>query len=582
MEKALSSLKKYKIPCILGPIFKMVEVIFELITPFIMRFIINVGINEAIYDKNYFNIIFYSILLLLLAVLGFSSTIVCQYFASITTWGVGEDIRNRLYKKVSSFSSNELNKFGSNYLITTISNDVIKLQNGVSMAIRLALRAPCLVIGALICSFIIKWQIGLIYLGLIPLICIIYFIVFKFSSKQILKMQEKNDKITEICKDSFNGMRFIKGFNKEENVINEFEKATDEYYKESKRNSILNSIINPFTFFIVNIAVILIVYISTNYIFVDNNLSFITSGDLVALISYLNQILLALIVVCNLIVIFTKAYASNKRINKVLSVEPTIKNGNIFNDYQDLNYDYIFKLENVSFSFSEDKHNVLQDINLEIKKGEKIGIIGLTGSGKSTLLKLLNRLIDAKNGKVFFKDKNIKEYDLNYLKDNVSIVNQKSILFKGNLHSNLTLENPSIDENKIINALKVAQAYDFVRNYSDFLKHNVEENGSNFSGGQKQRLSIARSLLKEPEVLILDDSTSALDAITEKKLLKELFNLKDLTLIIVSQKISALINLDRIYVLDHGKIVDVGKHDDLLVNSKIYRDIYNSQFGRNE
>ena len=577
MEKALSSLKKYKVQCILGPLFKIIEVVFELITPFIMRYIINDVIDEVIASGNYIDVILPVLIIILFAVVGFASASICQYFASIATWGVGEDVRNRLFNKIFSFDNNQIGKLGKSNLMTVVNNDVMKLQDGVSMAIRLALRAPTLVIGALIASFILSWQIALIYVCLIPLMCIVYFVVLRLSSRSVLKVQEKTDKITQISEDALTGIRIIKGSNKENKMIDSFEKATEEYFEESKIHIFLNAIINPFTFLIINLSIMLIVYFSTNFIFSDNNLTFISTGDLVALISYLNQILLALVVVCNLIVIFTKANASNKRINNILN---TKGKKNIDGEYVNKDIkegDVLFNFKDVSFRYGDSNVDTIHDINLKVYKGQSVGIIGLTGSGKSTLIKLFYRMLDSTKGELEYKGKAIDLYNLKELREEIGLVPQKNVLFKGTIMTNLQVGKKDLTKEEAIEALKFSDAYEFVNNYENFLDHEVEEGGKNFSGGQKQRLCIARAICKKPEVLIFDDSTSALDTITGKDIKNHIHEMKGITSVIISQKVSSVLDVDVIYVLENGTIIDSGTSEELLKRCATYKELYETQ-----
>ena len=577
MEKVSSSFKGYKKEFILGPIFKMLEVVFELLTPFLMRYIINVGVDFAIDNGNYTKIIYPSLIIVGFCILGFCSTIVCQYYASIASWGSAQDIRNRLFKKVQSLSLLDVERVGVNNLVTVETNDVNKFQTGIAMAIRLALRAPCIVIGSLICSFILNWKIALIYLAIIPLIMIVYFIVLRISSKQFIKVQKKTDDIVQKVGDSLNGVRVIKAFNKEEKTINEYKKETKTYFDESKKNALLNSIINPFTFLVINVAIVLVVYFSANSIFPSSSNFFIDSGDLVALISYLNQILLAMVVVCNLVVIFTKALASSKRISDVLNIKGTSKNDPKYQKIEIKNGDNLFKFKDVSFTYEPNKAYIISDLNFLINKGQTVGIIGGTGEGKTTLIKLMERFFDASKGTIQYKGVNIEDYDRRSLRDEIGLVSQKSVLFKGTIASNLQIGKQDATEEEMIKALKDACAYDFVSKYDDFLSHEVEEDGKNFSGGQKQRLSIARTLIKNPETLILDDSTSALDYLTEKKLRKNIHDRKNLTSIIITQRIASIKNCDNIFVMYHGKIIDGGTHNELINRCQVYKEIWASQ-----
>lgn len=574
MKNAYYYLKHYKKELILGPAFKMLEVIFELLIPFLMSYIIDNGINKAINDGNYSSIYIPGIIILLLGVLGFSSTLVCQYFASIASQGYGTELRNAIYKKVTGLSLREVELIGKGNLVTLITNDVNRMQVSVAMMIRLVLRAPMLVIGSLICAFIIDYKIAFIFLGVVILISLILFFVIKRSSKLILSTQKCVDDLVTITNDSLSGIRVVKAFNNEDYEINKYKKETNAYYKEMKKVSFLNALTNPLTFLIINVAIVLVVYFVGNSAIEGTGLS---SGDLTSLISYLNQILLALIVVSNLVVIFTKAFASKKRIEKLLNLEPSIKNNSLYKDLKVNNGDILFSFKNASFKYEAEDNLVVSNLTFDIKKGETIGIIGGTGSGKTTIIKLLERFFDVTSGEIQYKGVNIKDYDLNALHNEISLVNQKAILFKGTIESNLKMANKEATNDEMIEALKDACAYEFVSSYEDGLNHKVEEGGKNFSGGQRQRLSIARSILKNSETLILDDSTSALDYLTEKNLRFNLSNKTELTKIIIAQRVSSLINADKIIVMYHGRIDGIGTHEELLVKSNIYKEIYESQ-----
>ena len=567
-------LKYYKKEMILGPAFKILEVIFELITPFLMAYIIDTGINRATEFNDYSAIYIPGIIILALSVLGLSSTLVCQYFASIASQGYGTKLRNALYEKIMGLSLREIELVGKGNLVTLITNDVNRVQLSVAMMVRLVLRAPALIIGSLICAFIIDYKFAFIFLGVVIIISLILFFVIKYSSKRVLTTQKAVDELVTISNDSLSGIRVVKAFNNEEYEINKFKYKTSAYYKEMKKVNLLNAITNPVTFLIINIAIVLIVYFSGVSALNGTDLS---SGNLTSLISYLNQILLALIVVSNLVVIFTKAFASKKRIENILSMEPSIKNDPKYRDLKINNGEPIFVFKNASFKYETGDNLVVSNLNFEILKGETVGIIGGTGSGKTTIIKLLERFFDVTSGHILYKGVDIKDYDLTSLHDEISLVNQRAVLFKGTIKSNLMMANKNATNEDINNALKDACAFEFVSNYKDGLDHEVEEGGKNFSGGQRQRLSIARSILKNSEVLILDDSTSALDYLTEKTLRNNLKSKENLTKIIIAQRISSLQNADKIIVMYHGNIEAIGKHDDLLKTSKVYKEIYESQ-----
>ena len=573
MKKTLYSLRNYKKELIFGPLFKVIEVIFELLIPFLMKYMIDVGIESANNGEGLNKIIMPGVIILCFVIVGFCSTLVCQHLASIASQGFGTDLRNRIYQKVCRLSLDDIEKFNKGNLVNLITNDSNRIQLGVALLIRLVIRAPVLVIGSLICSFIINVEIGFIFLAIVPLVSIILGLILYFSGKQYLKVQSKVDKMTGYSNDSLKGSRVIRALNKQDIVIQNYKEYNFEYFKESKTANIIAAFINPLTFLIVNIAIILVIYFGGDFVLNSK----LDDGDLVALISYLNQILMALIVVSNLVINFTRALSSKKRVDALLTYNPTIKNNPIVENYKVNKGDELIRFKDVSFKYLDGENNVIEKINLTINKGEFVGIIGGTGSGKTTLIKLIERFVDTSEGELFFKGQNIKDYDLKTLRDNISLVNQKSVLFNGTIKSNLLMGKKDATDEEITKALIDSEAYSFVKEYNDYINHEVLEGGKNFSGGQKQRLSLARSLLKDSELLILDDSTSALDYLTDKKVRENILKRKDITLIIVSQRATSLINADKIIVVDNGKIDSIGKHEELLNKSKIYKEVYDSQ-----
>ena len=576
MINAYSYIRYFKKEFILGPTFKMLEVAFELIMPFLMSYVIDVGIEAAQNYGNYNQIIIPGLLIFLLAVLGLCSTLVCQHYASIASQGYGTKLRDALYSKIMNMSLRNVELIGKGNLNTVLSNDVNRLQVSVAMMIRLVLRAPTIVIGSLICAFIIDWHSALIFLGVVILISLILFFILKVSSKKVITTQKKVDKIVTLTNDSLNGIRVIKAFNNEKHEVNKFKEKTQDYYKEMKTVSFINALTNPLTFLIINVAIVLVVYFSSNEIISKSGL---TTGELTSLIQYLNQCFVALIAVSNLVIIFTRAFASKKRVEELLNLNEDLENNGTFADLFIENGQNLFEFKDVSFKYNEGENNVVKGLNFTIKKGERVGIIGGTGSGKTTLIKLIERFFDRSEGEILYKGHDIKDYNLNSLHHEISLVNQKAVLFKGTIKSNLLIGKKDASESKMIKALKDACAYDFVKKYDDFLDHQVEENGRNFSGGQKQRLSIARALIKNSETLILDDSTSALDYLTEKELKQHIFENKNLTIIIIAQRVSSLLNCDKIIVMYHGQVESIGTHEELLKTSKVYKEIYSSQYG---
>lgn len=573
MEKTWDSIKKYKKEFILGPIFKIVEVVFELMIPFLMKYMINTGIPSFQNNEGVGKILYPGLIIIAFCIFGFLSTLVCQYIASVASQGFGTDLRNRIFLKVNSLSLKDIDNFGRGNLINLITNDTTRVQTGIAMLIRLAIRAPVLVIGSLVCSFIIDYRVGLMFLILIPIISLILAIILTKNSKNYLRVQQRLDDISNYSNDSLKGSRVIRAFNKENTIINQYKNKTEKYFNETKKANLVAALINPLTFLVVNVGIMLVIYFGGN-LTINNEL---TNGDLVALISYLNQILMALIVVSNLVIIFTKAFSSQKRIDQLLQSETSIVNYSKYKDIS-LNYgDEFINFENVSFKYEDDGNEVISNINFKINKGEKIGIIGGTGSGKTTLIKLIERFYDVTSGELLYKGHDIKDYDLDKLHQEISLVNQRSVLFNGTIKSNILIGKKDATDEEIINALKNSEAYKFVKEYSDFIDHEVYENGKNFSGGQKQRLSLARALIKDSELLILDDSTSALDYLTDKNVRENINKMKYLTVIFISQRTSSIQHCDKIIVVDNGKIDAIGTHEELLNTSLIYKEIYDSQ-----
>ena len=574
MEKALQSTKKYIPYFIIGPLFKVIEVIFELLTPFLMKYIVDEGFNAGTLDNDYTKIIYPGLIMIAFAVFGFCSTLVCQKLASIASQGTGTELRNKIYRKIINFSNSDIEHFGKGNLVNLLTNDVNRIQSVVAMIIRLVIRAPILVIGSVVCAFLIDIYAGIIFVSIVPLVMFIYFLILKISGKQYKKVQKQNDKIVEKTNDDISGIKAIKSFNNEEKEINEYEQLTYSYYFESKKAILTNELINPLTIFIVNVAIMAVIYLAT-YTFKSPFIVDLRKGDVVALISYLNSILLALIALCNLILVFVKGFSSNARINEFLNYKEVIDNkGKCIKDSVELKENLV-KFNDVSLSFNNE-NNVLNHIDFEINKGETIGLIGGTGSGKTLLINVLERFYDFNEGEIFYKGINIKDYDISSLRNDIGLVSQKPHFLKGTIKSNMLIGKSDATDEEIIEALKMSKAYEFVSKYDDLLNHEVLENGKNFSGGQKQRLAIARGILRAKELLILDDSTSALDYLTDKEVRKNLKR-KKITTLIISQRCSSIMDADRIYIIEHGEIVGVGTHKKLLKNNEVYKEIYASQ-----
>lgn len=577
MEKALTDLKKYKKELIIAPSFKIIEVIIELIMPFIVSTIIDKGLirdsNGNVSGGNTSFIIYMSLLMLGLSILAFSSTMVCQYTASKTNTAYADDLRNDIFTHYSELSKKEIESFGKDRIVTLLTSDINNVSHAIGMLMRMLIRAPILVIGSVICAFIINIYAGLIFLGTLGLASILIFVTMRLSAKGYTRIQQNIDKMNVTANDNVSGSRIIRAFNKEEYEINKFKGISKEYKTNNIKISFIESLNNPLTFFFVDLGIILILYLG-NISFKNNVL---TDGQIISLISFLNQALLALVLVSHLVVIFVKAFTSGKRVNEFFKLESSVVNNPKYEDLHVNKGESIIKYDHVYMSFKDNDFYSIKDISFNINKGETIGIIGGTGSGKSVIIKLLERFYNPSKGTIYYKGKDIKDVDLDELHSEISLVSQKYALLKGTIRSNMLLGNRKVSESEIKEALKLARA-DFVNNYEDGIDHEVSEGGNNFSGGQKQRLNIARALLKEKEILILDDSMSSLDYLTDKQIRNNIKNnFMDLTTIIISQRASSLLNADKIIVVDHGEIVDIGTHPELLQRCNIYKEIYETQ-----
>ncbi len=562
-------LKYYKKEVILGPMFKLIEAIFELIVPLIMASIIDKGVKnlDSVYVWKMGGI------LVLAAAIGLCSTLVCQYFACQASQGVGTRLRNDLYEHINSLSFKEIDEFKISSLMTRMTNDINQVQTSVAMLIRLVVRAPFIVIGATLMSFFISKSLSIIFLTTGLLIFGLIFLIMMINIPKNKKVQGDLDNLTTITKENLSGARVVRAFSKEIYEENRFDSSSNDLKRDSIRVGRISALLNPIISIIVNGAIVLILYFGSFRV----NSGVISQGNMTALANYMNQILVAIVVVANLVVIFTKASASASRINEVFAASSSIKNGSLTSGYamEKIVFD------NVSFAYNEDANNALENASFKILEGQTIGIIGSTGCGKSTIIRLLDRFYDPNKGNIYFNGNNLKDYDLTYLHSRIIPVLQKSSLIFGTIRDNICFGEKFSDD-EIIEALKNAQAYDFVMRQPDGLDTIVLEGGKNFSGGEKQRLSIARALVRKPEVLILDDSSSALDYKTDFELRKAIRGLnKTLTIIIISARVTSIKNSDAIIAIDDAKIVGIGKHEELLKTSSVYKDIYVSQEGGN-
>ena len=575
MSESLKSLKSYKKQLILGPIFKLTEAVFELIVPLLMAYIIDYGIsldsNNNVIGGDMGVILKTGSMIVALGILGLLCSIICQYFASRAGQGFGTELRNKMLKHIFKLPMSEQDKLGSAKLENIMINDINQLQTAVNMFIRLVVRAPFLVVGGIVCAFLINVKVALIFVASLPFFILVLVFVLKASSKRHVKIQASLDVINKSVNEGVTGQRVVRVFNAQDMMINDYKKINDQLYKDNNNVSKITSLLSPLTFIIVNVATVFIVYFAAKFV----DFGELTQGDVFTLVNYMNQILLALIVVSNLVVIFTKAFASLKRTDSLFALKEEESK-----DYVELDFDKtkpLLSLNKVSFKFDNSLNYILQNITFELNKGESLGIIGGTGSGKSTLCNLISGFFDPSKGNISLYGKDIttlKKEDINNL---VSMASQKAYLFTGTVKDNFLMAKNDATDKEIIDCLKLAKAYSFVNKYEDGIDHYLEESGRNLSGGQKQRLSLARTLLKNSDLIILDDVTSALDAITTKQVLLNLDKLNDKAKIIVSQKISAIKNCDKILVIENGKNCGYGTHEELLNSNKAYREIYESQ-----
>lgn len=573
MFKLLPYLKNYKKEVIIGPIFKLLEAIFELMVPLVMAKIIDIGVKNS--DYNY--VIKAGIALLVLGFLGLFCALVCQYSAAKASQGFGTDLRNDLFSHINSLSHSEIDMIGTSSLITRLTNDVNQLQLAVAMFIRLAFRAPFIIIGSAVMAMTLDLKLSIVFLFAIPLISLTLFWVMSKSIPFYSNIQKKLDKISLITEENLEGARVIRAFSKEENEKKRFFDASDDYTIASINVSKISALLNPLTSIIMNFAIVAILWYGGYRV----NIGALTQGQIIAFVNYMTQISLTLVVFANLVVIFTKAFASGERVEEILEINSSItdKNTKISPVSNALKVEF----KNVSFSYKGSNKNSLSNANIKVNTGETIGIIGGTGSGKSTLINLIPRFYEATEGEVLIDGVNVKDYNLNSLRDKIGIVPQKAALFSGTLRENMTLGNKNASDEEIKKAFDIAQASEFVNSLSQGLDTVILQGGKNLSGGQKQRLTIARALVKNPEILILDDSASALDFATDAKLRKAIKEeTKNMTVFIISQRATSIKNADKIIVLDNGNIVGIGSHSELLKNCTVYKEICLSQLSSEE
>ena len=583
MKKLLVYLKDYKKESVLGPLFKLLEATFELIVPLVMAAIIDTGVATG--DKSY--IMKMCMVLVLLAVIGLTCSVTAQYFAAKAAVGFATKLRHALFAHIESLSFTEMDTVRTATLITRMTSDVNQVQNGVNLVLRLFLRSPFIVFGAMVMAFTIDVKAALVFVVTIPLLSIIVFGIMLISIPLYKKVQSALDKVLGITRENLTGSRVIRAFNKEDDEKVHFNENNDLLTRAQIYVGKISALMNPLTYVIINGAIVVLVW--TGAVRVDNG--YITQGEVVALINYMSQILVELVKLANLIININKSIACGNRIQSIFEMQPSITDGSgqkvdkVQTDTADRSEEaeYAVEFSHVGLTYAGAGDESLTDIDFKVKKGETIGIIGGTGSGKSSVVNLIPRFYDVTSGFIKVDGKDVKDYPLEELRGKIGTVLQKAVLFHGTIRENLKWGNPDATEEDLNRAITVAQAKEFVDNKEGGLDFEIEQGGKNLSGGQRQRLTIARAVVKKPEILILDDSASALDFATDAALRKAIREMEgETTVFIVSQRAASIQHADRIVVLDDGKIVGLGTSEELLESCEVYQEIYNSQFKKQE
>ena len=577
MFKLVGFLKPFRKECIAGPFFKLLEAILELLLPTVVALIVNNGIGRG--DKTY--VLQMGALMIGMAILGYGCSLVCQHYAARASQGFGTDLRNALFKHISSLSYTELDRFGTPSLINRLTSDVNQLQLAVAMLIRLVIRAPCICIGAIILAMILDLKLSLILLVAAPIIGVILYFIISRTAPLYRRYQGKLDRMGSVLSENLTGVRVIRAFAKGRAEQKRFKETSEDLTGTAIHVGRIAALLNPATSLVVNGAIILILWAGGLHI----DSGSLSQGEIIAFINYVTQILLALIVVSNLVIIFTKAASSGARVSEVLATEPSIANGKIGSAaaVSGSNAMPAIAFKSVFFGYSATGELALDDISLSIAKGETIGIIGGTGSGKSTLVNLIPRFYDTVKGSIRVNGIDVKDYRLEELRRLIGVVPQKAMLFTGTVAENIRWGNPGATSEEVAEAAQTAQAAEFIAKLPEGYDTVLVRGGLNLSGGQKQRLTIARALASKPEILILDDSASALDYATDAALRKGLRETAgDKTLLIVSQRVSSVRHADRILVLDDGKIAGLGTHEELLETCQVYQEVCQSQLSGEE
>lgn len=570
MKMIMRFLKDYKKECVLAPLFKMLEAIFELFVPLVVSSVIDKGIVNA--DKGY--IMQMCFMLILLAIIGLVCAITAQYFSAKAAVGAATGMRHSLFAHIQTFSFTEMDTLGTSTLVTRMTSDINQVQNGINMVLRLFLRSPFIVFGAMIMAFTIDVKAALVFVAAIPVLALIVFGIMLATRPMYKNVQSGLDKILGITRENLTGVRVIRAFNKEQDEVKRFKNDNESLNRLQKFVGKISGLMNPLTYVVVNVSIIALIWIGG----VRVNAGALTQGQVVALYNYMSQILVELIKLANLIITITKALACAGRIESVFDVTSGMADGSVKEAVAKEEQPGV-EFKNVSLTYSGSGASSVEGINFKAMKGQTIGVIGGTGSGKSSLVNLIPRLYDATQGEVLVDGVNVKDYDIEALRNKVGIVMQKAVLFKGTIRENMWMGKKGATDEQIDEALEISQSKEFVDSKQGRLDYVIEQGGKNLSGGQRQRLTIARAIVRKPDVLILDDSASALDFATDAALRKAIREMNNSpTVFIVSQRAASLMYADLIIVLDDGQVAGMGTHDELLANCEVYKEIYESQF----
>lgn len=570
MKSLLRYLGSYKKESILAPLFKLLEALFELFVPLVMARIIDIGIKNS--DIGY--ILKMGGLLILLGIIGLVCSLTAQYFAAKAAVGFGTALRHDLFQHIQSLSYSEVDTVGTSTLITRMTSDINQVQAGVNLFLRLFMRSPFIVFGAMIMAFTIDWKVAMIFVITIPALSVVVFGIMLVSIPMYRKVQSRLDRVTQLTRENLVGARVIRAFNRQKDERENFTEANALLMKVQVFVGKITALLNPVTYIIINVAIVVLLWVGANQV----NNGIILQGAVVALVNYMSQILVELVKLANLIINITKSLACANRIQNVMELKPSLTEYST-TEVKETNSENYIEFDHVTFAYQNAKEPSLTDISFKVKKGQTIGIIGGTGSGKSSLINLIPRFYDATKGKITVDGTDIKRYPLNQIRTMVGIVPQKAVLFKGTIAENMRWGKKDATEAEMMEALKTAQAAEVVEGKEGGLNADILQGGKNLSGGQRQRLTIARALVKKPEILILDDSASALDYATDAKLRKAIKKMdRNMTVFIVSQRSTTIQYADQIIVLDDGKMVGIGKHEELLRSCEVYQEIYYSQF----